>query len=410
MDSRIQTSGRFAFAMTWRTLLAAGLALALLQVLMLTHYYATALVLSALTALTIADATRLYNRLGSADGTLARSFNRDQARQLDQMAALLDAVTVALIAVTPEGHIRFSNRAARLLAGEEVGRFGDIRALGPAAAKSILALPAGARQIVTMADGRTMLVWTGVMSAPGMPVQRLISLQAVTGELDAVQVKAWADMTRVLSHEMMNSLTPISSLSESLPHLLKDHADETALRAVETIARRSRHLMNFVERYREIADLPASRPRDIALAGFIADIDALMQTHFTERGIAYRSSLNTPTVRADPELLAQAILNLLHNAADAVAGVREPAIMLSCSRADGTIQFCVSDNGPGIAPEHLPEIFVPFFTTKPGGSGIGLTLARQIALAHGGQISVAENPNGGTRLTITVLAASQEST
>ena len=229
--------------------------------LLQTHYYATAMVLSALTLLTIADATRLYNRLGATDGTLLRGFHRDQARQLDQMAALLDAVTVALIAVTPEGRIQFLNRAARLLAGEEVGRLGDIRALGPATENLILSLPAGARRIVTLADGRTMLVWTGAISAPGVPVQRLISLQAVTGELDAVQVKAWADMTRVLSHEIMNSLTPISSLSESLPDLLKDNTDETAVRAVETIARRSRHLMNFVERYREIADLPAPRPR-----------------------------------------------------------------------------------------------------------------------------------------------------
>jgi signal transduction histidine kinase len=386
--------------MTWRTLLAAGLALALLQVLMLTQYYATALVLSALAVLTIADATRLYNRLGAADGTLLRSFHRDQARQLDQMAALLDAVTVALIAVTPEGHIQFLNRAARLLAGEEVGRLGDIRALGQAAAQLILALPAGARRIVSMADGRTMLVWTGAISAPGTAAQRLISLQAVTGELDAVQVKAWADMTRVLSHEMMNSLTPISSLSESLPSLMKDHADETALRAVETIARRSRHLMNFVERYREIADLPAPRPRDIVLAGFITDIDALMRTHFTERGIAYRSTLEAVAVHADPELLAQAILNLLHNAADAVAGAHDPAVTLSCSQAEGNILFCVSDNGRGIAPEHLPEIFVPFFTTKSGGSGIGLTLARQIALAHGGQITVAASPSGGMAFTI----------
>jgi signal transduction histidine kinase len=249
-----------------------------------------------------------------------------------------------------------------------------------------------------------MLVWTGLIAAPGMAAQRLISLQAVTGELDAVQVRAWTDMTRVLSHEIMNSLTPISSLSESLPHLLKDQADQTVLHAVETIARRSRHLMNFVERYRQIADLPAPRRREIALAGFIADIDALMRPHFAERGIAYRSNLAAAAMHADPELLSQAILNLLHNAADAVAGARDATVELSCSQAEGKILFCIGDNGPGIAPEHLAEIFVPFFTTKPGGSGIGLTLARQIALAHGGQIAVAANPDGGTRFTLEVEA------
>ena len=129
-----------------------------------------------------------------------------------------------------------------------------------------------------------------------------------------------------------------------------------------------------------------------------------MATHFAERGIAYRSSLQAATLHADAELLTQAIFNLLHNAADAAAGARDPAVTLSCSQGDGKILFCVSDNGPGIAPEHLPEIFVPFFTTKPGGSGIGLTLARQIALAHGGQISVAANPDMGVRFTIEVEA------
>src|SRR5580693_7548884 len=148
MDSRLPAS--FAFALTWRTLLAALLATLLLQVLTATHYYATALVLGGLMALTIADATRLYARK-SVLGAGAQGTEREQARQLDRMAALLDAVTVTLMALAPDGRISFSNRAARLLAGEEVGRLTDIKALGTAAAETILALPVGARQIVTMA-------------------------------------------------------------------------------------------------------------------------------------------------------------------------------------------------------------------------------------------------------------------
>jgi two-component system nitrogen regulation sensor histidine kinase NtrY len=281
-----------------------------------------------------------------------------------------------------------------------VGRLVDIRALGDAAAQTILALPAGARQIVTMADGRTMLVWTGLISAPGIEAQRLVSLQTVSGELDAVQAKAWADMTRVLSHEIMNSLTPISSLSESLPHLLASGGDASG--AVETIARRSQHLMNFVERYRQIADLPAPNLRPIALAPLLADIDALMRAHLVVRGIAWHSTGQAETVCADPDLLSQAIINLLHNAADAAAGATTPIIRLDCTQGDGEILFCVSDNGPGIAREHLPEIFVPFFTTKRGGAGIGLTLARQIAIAHGGRIAVDSSSDGGASFTIAI--------
>ena len=391
MDSRLPAS--FAFALTWRTLLAGVFATLLLQVLTTTHYYATALVLGALIALTITDATRLYARQGVL-GVGTRAAEREQARQLDRMAALLDAVTVSLMALAPDGRISFANRAARLLAGEEVGRLADIKALGKTAADTLLALPVGARQIVTMADGRPMLAWLGAFTAPGTPPQRLISLQAVTGELDAVQLKAWADMTRVLAHEMMNSLTPISSLSESLPQLLASGGDVGA--AVETIARRSRHLMNFVERYRKIADLPAPSPRRIDLAAFLADIDALMRAHLATRGIGWHCNGIEATLQADPDLLNQALINLLHNAADAAAQNPAPAISLGCTLDNGEVLFRIHDNGPGIPPGRMEEIFVPFFTTKQGGSGIGLTLARQIALAHGGRLKVPiNNPGAG---------------
>jgi two-component system nitrogen regulation sensor histidine kinase NtrY len=197
---------------------------------------------------------------------------------------------------------------------------------------------------------------------------------------------------------MMNSLTPISSLSESLPQLLAAGGDASA--AVATIARRSRHLMNFVERYRKIADLPPPQPRRIDLPSFLADIDALMQAHLAPRNIAYASSVAAKHVDADPDLLSQALINLLHNAADAAAHAPGPALSLACLEEDGEILFRVSDNGPGIAPDRVEEIFVPFFTTKEGGSGIGLTLARQIALAHGGRIALDHDHDGATRFTI----------
>jgi nitrogen fixation/metabolism regulation signal transduction histidine kinase len=371
-----------------------------------TQYYATALVLAVAMVLTMLDAVRLTKKPAAPIAMPLSAEYRNQVRQSDQMAALLDAVTVALIAINPEGKITFANRAARLLAGEDVARLADIRALGADAARALLALPAGSRQIMTMADGGSVLAWTGAFTTPEQGTRKLISLQIVMGELDAVQLRSWQDMTRVLSHEMMNSLTPISSLSESLPDLLRSrgNTDKDIADAVETIGRRSQHLMNFVERYRQIATLPEPNPRAINLADFMADIGALLRPGFEARGIRYEAALAPENIvlRGDPELLNHAIINLLYNAADAVQNEENPAIAFSCAAVGSNVIFAVSDNGVGIPPHLLQDIFVPFFSTKVGGSGIGLALARQIAQAHRGQLEALPRHGGGMIFKMTI--------
>ncbi len=219
-----------------------------------------------------------------------------------------------------------------------------------------------------------------------------------------MELKAWQDLANVLAHEMMNSLTPIASLSESLEEMLRPN--EEASGAVEVIKRRSRGLMDFVERYRAIAELPAPRPQRVRMARFLSDIDRLLGVTFLEKGITCRASVDPEdtTVTADPQLLEQAVINLMRNAADAVRDARPARIDVSCRTHEGMVSVEIADNGCGVTQANRDQVFVPFFTTKAGGSGIGLNLARQIALAHGGQLAFRANEPRGSVFTLTLPA------
>jgi nitrogen fixation/metabolism regulation signal transduction histidine kinase len=391
-----------AFAAGWRLLAAAALLLALLELLSATRHYASALLLGAAAALLLAEAVYAVRRSRLA-ATPARE--PDAARRHGEANALLDAVTVLLFLLSADGRIVFANRAARRLAGAEIARLDQIASVGVEAAARILSLPIGGRQIVPLADGRNMLVWVGEVATPEEGSRRLVSMQAVAGELDAVQVGAWHSMTRILAHEMMNSLTPIASLSESLVGLT-DSSDAAA--AARTIARQSRHLMSFVERYRSIVDLPEPAPAAIDLAAFVADLDALAGAELRGRGVAFAATLPAGAIafQADPDLLRQALLNLLRNAGDAASTgtAAEPRVTLDCTRSEAELRFEIADNGAGAAAEHLEEMFVPFFTTKQGGAGIGLPLARQVALAHGGRLEAAANEARGMTFVLALPA------
>jgi two-component system, NtrC family, nitrogen regulation sensor histidine kinase NtrY len=346
-----------------------------------------------------------------AAGAIERALDRlaatraDRQRRIDHLDALLDNVIAALLVVDEAGQVVSANRAARQNLGAAPGAIAAIAALPAATAVRLRTLPPGSREIVRLADGRSMLAQAASFVAEGRPLT-LISLQSLSGELDAVELKAWQDLVRVLAHEMMNSLTPIASLSESLEQLLRSNPEASG--AVEVIKRRSRGLMDFVERYRAIADLPPPRPQRVAVAALLSDIDRLLAPTFLEKHIECRACVEPldTSVNADPQLLEQAVINLLRNAADAVRDSRPAHIDIACRAEAGFVSIEIADNGCGVAAANRDQVFVPFFTTKAGGSGIGLNLARQVALAHGGQLVFRTNEPQGSVFTLTLPAAS----
>lgn len=341
-------------------------------------------------------------RLAAAmDRALARlSHTRaERQRRIDYLEALADNVAAALVVVDEAGTVVTANRAARLGLGEVSGPLAAVAGLGGVTAQRLLELPAGAREIVRLADNRAVLASVAAFAAPQGGRRRLISLQGVAAELDAVEVKAWQDLSRVLAHEMMNSLTPICSLAESAAVRLREPGAATGdlAEAMDVIARRGAGLMSFVDRYRQMTDLPPVSRERLTLSEVIAGLDRLMAPLMSAAGVAYASRVTPPGLKlmADPDLLEQALINLLKNALDAVRGQEGAAVRLTCAAGEDHVAIVVEDNGPGLAVDDPETAFVPFFTTKAGGSGVGLTLSRQIALAHGGRVEHARaEPHG----------------
>jgi two-component system, NtrC family, nitrogen regulation sensor histidine kinase NtrY len=341
-----------------------------------------------------------FRGLGAAlnrAATTLGSARVERHRRIEYLSALLDEASAALFVMEERGAVEPVNRAA--------GKLG-IEAMGTESAAQLRAIAPGERLVIRLTNGQRVLA-SAARFVSGGSSRRLVSLQNIESELDAAELQAWRDLVRILAHEMMNSLTPVVSLAQSVQPLLREmDAPPDVANAVDTIARRSAGLMSFVERYRKVTDLPRPVPREIALAEVVGRIEQLMAPTFVQKGIAYSVRVEPAelALRADPELLEQALINLVHNAVDAVADVEAPRIDIECSVRGECVAVAVSDNGCGLDAATREQIFVPFFSTKPGGSGIGLALARQIARAHHGQVEVVPHAGGGTVFSLVVPA------
>lgn len=216
---------------------------------------------------------------------------------------------------------------------------------------------------------------------------RIVSLRDIHEVIEETEIEAWQKLVSVLTHEIMNSLTPIIGLSESA-----DGMDERADSALAVIHRRSKGLLEFVNNYRKLTRIPQPQMESVPVQEYFNDLE-----QFYGDRIRCNVSPSALKVYADPRQLMQVLVNLVKNASEASNGVIE----LSASRmADGNIEISVRDYGHGILPEVLNSIFVPFFTTKPQGSGIGLSLCKQIVKQHRGRLQVKSSPGRGSTFTI----------
>lgn len=245
----------------------------------------------------------------------------------------------------------------------------------------------------------------------------LVSIQNIQQELEEKELEAWQKLIRVLTHEIMNSITPISSLTTTsleilnesknnsenavCPHLA-DSLNDVEM-ALQTINKRSAGLMHFVETYRNLTKIPKPDFKIFKIADLLIDIHRLFKIEMEERKIDFHMSVHPENleITADEELIGQVIINLVKNSIHGLEGCLSGKIeLLSYLDKRSRITIEVRDNGIGILPNVIDKIFIPFFTTRQSGSGIGLSLSKQIMKLHEGSISVVSTPNVKTAFTL----------
>lgn len=353
----------------------------------------------------------LGQTLDTALKTLQARHTRETA-EARYLSAIVDDSPSALLTVDRDGRIEILNKAGRqLFARQHLAGIDDLQRLGPELAAAVQ-LPAGTRKITRlMLEGvpQKAIFASAQVARLDEPVT-VLSILPVQSELGALEVAAQADLVRVLTHEIMNSLTPVTSLARTGAELVataakKDNALSDAKSATETVARRAEGILRFVESYREFAQAPDIHRRQFKARAWAEEIMHLALANAAERKIDARIEVEpkTMSLNADPELLAQALLNLLRNSIRATADLDPALVVLSLVREPGGhFRIEVRDNGGGIPEDRREDIFLPFYTTHKGGSGVGLSFARQVALAHGGSICALDAPEGGANLRMVI--------
>ena len=361
------------------------------------------------------------NKLGKSFSMLNHQFNEvleafrqtraEKEANLKYIDTIVQHISIGVLSFDTEGKIELINPAAfRLMGIYRLRNIHELKTIHPGLAELLMELPSGNKTLYATRQEQQLSIHAATVRLQGRLV-KLISIQNIHSELQKKELEAWQNLTKILRHEIMNSVTPIVSLIGTMQEIVDldiapgAHHQEgiSDLReALQTVESRRKGIMNFVNAYRDYTTLPQPQFTSVNVKTLITSVGSLFQADMKQAGIQFNVEIDAENLElhADVSQLQMVLINLVKNAMDALEHTSNAIISLKLYQ--NTIQqICIeiTDNGPGIDEDAMNKIFIPFFTTKKKGSGIGLSLSQQIIQMHGGQlkaISPGTNGNGTT--------------
>lgn len=365
-----------------------------------------------------------FDKLKATFNDVIKDFQAVRAEKEESyyyLQTVIQHIGIALIAYQKDGTVELINNATKKMF--QVRTLNNIQALreyNPELVQKLLTIRHGENLLLKIREKDDLLQLS--IYGTEFKIQNrtilLVSIKNIQQELDEKEMESWQKLIRVLTHEIMNSITPISSLSSTVNLLIDDVAETLKTKedcteeisnlheigeALKTIHNRTDGLIHFVNTYRNLTRIPTPTFSIFPVARLLNNIRNLHLKELEEKGITCVINVEPASLElsADEKLIEQVLINLVKNSMHALENVKSPVIELRAFlNKRGRITIQTIDNGPGILPEVLDKIFIPFFTTKTQGSGIGLSLSRQILRLHGGNINVWSEPDKGAAFSL----------
>lgn len=358
---------------------------------------------------------KLLNKLLNQTKEILQKTRIDIQQQEKYYELILNNINSGIIALNSKGFVIQSNLFALKILGLEV--FTHTRQLQKVSLQlqqTIEEIQSGETKRITYTNerGSVQLLINATSIIMNGEKLTLLVFNDIENEMDEKEIDSWIRLIRVLAHEIMNSIAPITSLSDTLlslhknddPEIEASQLKENTINGLHVISETGKGLISFVESYRKFTRIPKPEREYVDMNEFIHRMVILcsMEPYFENVTIDTEIHPENVKVFADPNMLGQVLLNIMKNAIQAMQGKKNSKLHVRVEAAANQTQIKITDNGPGIEPEILNEIFVPFFTTKTEGTGIGLSIARQIMRTHGGNIKVSSIPGKETTFTLSL--------